>query len=155
MENKILVKGTILENEKLVDIIKKINLGLLQYSDEKNLRITNPNKKGFVIIIAEVVIMDNIVEFLQTENKFPHMDYKTEFNKLEAELTIQNYVVLTLESNGNTQKIINIPLFELIIASENLISDESGKHKLDLLDDNVWDLQSTGWNCYDIHYTKI
>ena len=155
MENKILVKGTILENEKLVDIIKKINLGLLQYSDEKNLRITNPNKKGFVIIIAEVVIMDNIVEFLQTENKFPHMDYKTEFNKLEAELTIQNYVVLTLESNGNTQKIINIPLFELIIASENLISDESGKHKLDLLDDNVWDLQSTGWNCYDVHYTKI
>ena len=64
-----------------------------------------------------------------------------------------DYIVLTLEKSedNDTQRIINIPLFELLIASQNLIADESGKHNLDINDLTSWNLDSTGWYCYDIH----
>lgn len=151
-----LVKETLLENVTLRDIIKSINLGLLQYSFEGNLRIVNPKKPGFVVILSNFPIAESIIDTIKTESKFPMFNQEIEdIRKLEIEVETSDFIVLTLEKQqDNKQRIITIPLLELLIASESLIADDSGKHKLDNSIDNEsisWNLDSTGWYCYDIH----
>lgn len=148
-----LIKEPLLENVTLMDIIKSINLGLLQYSYKGNLRIVNPKKPGFVIIVSNFPIAESIIDTLKTESKFPMFNKKIEnIGKLEIEVETSDFIVLTLETQkDNKQRIVTIPLFELLIASESLIADDSGKHNLSENDITNWSLNSTGWYCYDIH----
>ena len=109
----------IIENESLKTIISQINAELIDFEDYSKLRIISKNKPNVVIILAESDLTGTLAEYVKKP------DFDINIDNLEIETTTFDYIVLTVVMEGNKYILKNIPLFELIIASENLLTDNT------------------------------
>lgn len=134
----------IIENESLKTIISQINAELIDFEDYSKLRIISKNKPNVVIIIAESDLTGTLAEYVKNP------DFNINLDNLEIETTTFDYIVLTVVMEGNKYILKNIPLFELIIASENLLTDNTGIHLMNKSDKSSFNLESKEWNLIGI-----
>lgn len=134
----------IIENESLKTIISKINAELIDFEDYSKLRIISKNKPNVVIILAESDLTGTLAEYVKNP------DFNINLDNLEIETTTFDYIVLTVVMEGNKYILKNIPLFELIIASENLLTDNTGIHLMNKSDKSSFNLESKEWNLIGI-----
>lgn len=134
----------IIENESLKTIISQINAELIDFEDYSKLRIISKNKPNVVIILAESDLTGTLAEYVKKP------DFDINIDNLEIETTIFDYIVLTVVMEGNKYILKNIPLFELIIASENLLTDNTGIHLMNKSDKSSFNLESKEWNLIGI-----
>lgn len=138
---------TLIENDSLRSILNQINTELIEYENPEYLRIYSKNKPGFIILLVNVETGDvasNIAKgyFAANQDKMAGKELKFESNTFD-------YIVFTIVSDesGNVT-IINSPLFELVLASQNIVADTSGKHPVE---ENVgWSLDSKEWNLIEM-----
>ena len=130
----------IIENESLKTIISQINAELIDFEDYSKLRIISKNKPNVVIILAESDLTGTLAEYVKKP------DFDINIDNLEIETTTFDYIVLTVVMEGNKYILKNIPLFELIIASENLLTDNTGIHLMNKSDKSSFNLESKEWN---------
>lgn len=134
----------IIENESLKTIISQINAELIDFEDYSKLRIISKNKPNVVIILAESDLIGTLAEYVKKP------DFNINIDNLEIETTTFDYIVLTVVMEGNKYILKNIPLFELIIASENLLTDNTGIHLMNKSDKSSFNLESKEWNLIGI-----
>jgi hypothetical protein len=134
----------IIENESLKTIISQINAELIDFEDYSKLRIISKNKPNVVIILAESDLTGTLAEYVKKP------DFDINIDNLEIETTTFDYIVLTVVMEGNKYILKNIPLFELIIASENLLTDNTGIHLMNKSDKSSFNLESKEWNLIGI-----
>lgn len=134
----------IIENESLKTIISQINAELIDFEDYSKLRIISKNKPNIVIILAESDLTGTLAEYVKKP------DFDINIDNLEIETTTFDYIVLTVVMEGNKYILKNIPLFELIIASENLLTDNTGIHLMNKSDKSSFNLESKEWNLIGI-----
>lgn len=134
----------IIENESLKTIISQINAELIDFEDYSKLRIISKNKPNVVIILAESDLIGTLAEYVKKP------DFNINLDNLEIETTTFDYIVLTVVMEGNKYILKNIPLFELIIASENLLTDNTGIHLMNKSDKSSFNLESKEWNLIGI-----
>ena len=134
----------IIENESLKTIISQINAELIDFEDYSKLRIISKNKPNVVIILAESDLTGTLAEYVKNP------DFNINLDNLEIETTTFDYIVLTVVMKGNKYILKNIPLFELIIASENLLTDNTGIHLMNKSDKSSFNLESKEWNLIGI-----
>lgn len=134
----------IIENESLKTIISQINAELIDFEDYSKLRIISKNKPNIVIILAESDLTGTLAEYMKKP------DFNINIDNLEIETTTFDYIVLTVVMEGNKYILKNIPLFELIIASENLLTDNTGIHLMNKSDKSSFNLESKEWNLIGI-----
>ncbi len=134
----------IIENESLKTIISQINAELIDFEDYSKLRIISKNKPNVVIILAESDLTGTLAEYVKNP------DFNINLDNLEIETTTFDYIVLTVVMEGNKYILKNIPLFELIIASENLLTDNTGIHLMNKSDKSSFNLESKEWNLIGI-----
>lgn len=134
----------IIENESLKTIISQINAELIDFEDYSKLRIISKNKPNVVIILAESDLTGTLAEYVKNP------DLNINLDNLEIETTTFDYIVLTVVMEGNKYILKNIPLFELIIASENLLTDNTGIHLMNKSDKSSFNLESKEWNLIGI-----
>lgn len=134
----------IIENESLKTIISQINAELIDFEDYSKLRIISKNKPNVVIILAESDLTGTLAEYVKK------LDFDINIDNLEIETTTFDYIVLTVVMEGNKYILKNIPLFELIIASENLLTDNTGIHLMNKSDKSSFNLESKEWNLIGI-----
>lgn len=134
----------IIENESLKTIISQINAELIDFEDYSKLRIISKNKPNVVIILAESDLTGTLAEYVKNP------DFNINLDNLEIETTTFDYIVLTVVMEGNKYILKNIPLFELIIASENLLTDNTGIHLMNKFDKSSFNLESKEWNLIGI-----
>lgn len=134
----------IIENESLKTIISQINAELIDFEDYSKLRIISKNKPNVVIILAESDLTGTLAEYVKKP------DFDINIDNLEIETITFDYIVLTVVMEGNKYILKNIPLFELIIASENLLTDNTGIHLMNKSDKSSFNLESKEWNLIGI-----
>ena len=134
----------IIENESLKTIISQINAESIDFEDYSKLRIISKNKPNVVIILAESDLTGTLAEYVKNP------DFNINLDNLEIETTTFDYIVLTVVMEGNKYILKNIPLFELIIASENLLTDNTGIHLMNKSDKSSFNLESKEWNLIGI-----
>lgn len=134
----------IIENESLKTIISQINAELIDFEDYSKLRIISKNKPNVVIILAESDLTGTLAEYVKNP------DFNINLDNLEIETTTFDYIVLTVVMEGNKYILKNIPLFELIITSENLLTDNTGIHLMNKSDKSSFNLESKEWNLIGI-----
>lgn len=134
----------IIENESLKTIISQINAELIDFEDYSKLRIISKNKPNVVIILAESDLTGTLAEYVKKP------DFDINIDNLEIETTTFDYIVLTVVMEGNKYILKNIPLFELIIASEILLTDNTGIHLMNKSDKSSFNLESKEWNLIGI-----
>lgn len=134
----------IIENESLKTIISQINAELIDFEDYSKLRIISKNKPNVVIILAESDLTGTLAEYVKNP------DFNINLDNLEIETTTFDYIVLTVVMERNKYILKNIPLFELIIASENLLTDNTGIHLMNKSDKSSFNLESKEWNLIGI-----
>lgn len=134
----------IIENESLKTIISQINAELIDFEDYSKLRIISKNKPNVVIILAESDLTGTLAEYVKNP------DFNINLDNLEIETTTFDYIVLTVVMEGNKYILKNIPLFELIIAFENLLTDNTGIHLMNKSDKSSFNLESKEWNLIGI-----
>lgn len=130
-------------NQKsLNEICSSLNAGLVEYKDLSKISIYSEQKPGFLIQIVEV----NLEKHLQTliDGASDLIPNGENFN---VEISSFDYFVFTLGFDENGEKVLtNMPLFELIIASNNLLADETG---ISSINTTEWDLTKEMWNCIE------
>ena len=129
----------ILENESLKTILSQVNANLIDVEDYTKLRIISRNKPNIVICLMEVDLTLGLQDYL----KFP--DFTVNQDNLEIEATTFDYIVLTMVQENNKFILKNIPLFELIVASENLLTKSDGIHMMEKTDKESFNLETKEW----------
>jgi hypothetical protein len=131
------MENLIAENVSLREILNNLNSNLYDVNDYDKIRITSKNKPDFVILTVEADASENIVKFFEDNNYF-----QKEQNKIKFEKTFNDYVVLSLDSEGEIINSSIISLFELILSSEIINLEESEK----------WLLDTPEFTCVEIDY---
>lgn len=134
----------LIENESLKTIISQINAELIDFDDYSKLRIVSKNKSNVVIILAETDLTNTLAEYVK------NMDFNIDINNLDIETSTFDYIVLSVIKEGNKFILKNIPLFELLIASENMITDNTGLHLMNKDDKASFNLESKEWTLIGI-----
>lgn len=139
---------TLIENDSLRSIINQINTELVEYEDPTKLRIVSKNKPGFVILLVNVET-GHVAEDIARGYVATNMD-KMSKKEIKFETNTFDYVVFTLiNDESDNLLIVNSTLFELVLASQTIIADESGKHKVE--DSVGWSLDSKDWSLIDVN----
>lgn len=134
----------LIENESLKTIISQINAELIDFDDYSKLRIVSKNKPNVVIILAETDLTNTLAEYVK------NMDFNIDINNLDIETSTFDYIVLSVIKEGDKYILKNIPLFELFIASENMITDNTGLHLMNKDDKASFNLESKEWTLIGI-----
>lgn len=140
----------IVENEALGAIVAGINSGIYEFEDPSKLRIVNKAKPGFVIVVMEFDLTEQIGQFIEFDTQLLN---KTPNTKINFETNTFDFIVITMaeDKTTNTKTLVNTPLFELVVASHDTIADSTGWKPIDTENvDESWSLSSRGWNCYEV-----
>lgn len=133
------MENIIAENVSLREIINNINTDMYDINNYNNIRITSVNKPNFVVLFIEADASDDMVQFFENK-KFE----KIEKNKISFERSFNDFVVLSLDNNGDTISTSIISLFELILSSDIIQLEPS----------ELWNLDSTDFTCIEIDYVE-
>lgn len=133
------MENIIAENVSLREIINNINTDIYDINNYNNIRITSVNKPNFVVLFIEADASDDMVQFFENK-QFEKIDK----NKIVFEKSFNDFVVLSLDNNGDAISTSIISLFELILSSDII----------QLEPNELWNLDSTDFNCIEIDYIE-
>lgn len=130
------------KQKSLNEIISSINAGLVDFKDSKKLTILSQQYPGFIIQIVEVDLTEHIAGLVGAGIGIIPKDVD-----MQVEMNAYDYFVFSIDENEEGEKtLVNIPLFELVIAAGNLLADDSGQMQTT---NNQWDMSNPIWDCIE------
>lgn len=130
------------KRKSLNEICSSLNAGLVDYKDSNKISIISDTKPGFLIRLVEVSLEEHMQHLV---NCSPDIMKGEEFN---VEVNSFDYFVfsMVIDEESGTKMLTNMPLFELVIASNNLLADETG---LKQIQNSDWNMNAQIWDCLE------
>lgn len=131
------------KSKSLNEICSSLNAGLVDYKDSNKISIISEAKPGFLIRLVEVSLEEHMQHLVNCSSDI--IKNGEEFN---VEVNSFDYFVfsMVIDEERGTKMLTNIPLFELVIASNNLLADETG---LKQIQNNDWNMNAQIWDCLE------
>lgn len=138
------MKKILFTQKSLNEICSSLNSGLVEITDNRNVFITSPQRKGYFIQYWEIDVKQPLSYLLKFKGVIPP---DVEFEKVMVETTCYDYIVSTLTQDQHGNPVYtSISLFELVTASKNLLASEINE---DLNPLQQWNMDDPIWDCYE------
>lgn len=138
----------LISSSSLLEIMSRINTGLVEISDVENIVILSPKKPEFIVSIVSVDTTKNIRRILSRNAFIPK---GVSLDKISVEIECYDYIVGTFYENPNSPgEIIYsvMSLMELVTATKETLAAEDGIHHMK--ESDGWNLEEEIWDCYEL-----
>lgn len=136
----------IFENETLLKLISLINGELIDVEDYSKLRLVSKNHPNCIVLQMQMDITEDIKRYFANGVDFAISE--EDLKNIQIECECNDFIVLALEKTETSITMKNFSLFELLIASKEMLSDKDGIHNMK--DSEGWSLDTNDWTLIEI-----
>lgn len=125
----------------LKSIMAAVNANIFEIENVKNIRIFNPEKPEFKIIIVEADISEDLINFLNVEEELSS-DNEFKIKDIKFESTVYDFVMvkMTKDSDTKSYKLNTISVLDLLITDGVIDNINAGE----------WDFTLPDFSCIEI-----